>query len=151
MGWPQFAILVLSVLGFADSGYQTYAHFTNTGLLACSAKADACVVVQSSQYAWVFGIPVAVLGLAFYAFMVVICSPQAWRSKMPIVHRGRFAAVVIGVLFVLYLVYVEVIRLGRICPYCTSVHIITFLLFSLIVFQATSPGHLVGARSSIGL
>jgi len=37
--------------------------------------------------------------------------------------------------FVLYLIYAEVIELGRICPYCTSVHIITFLLFSLIVFQ----------------
>jgi uncharacterized membrane protein len=28
---------------------------------------------------------------------------------------------------------------AEICPYCTSVHVITFLLFSLIVFQATAP------------
>jgi uncharacterized membrane protein len=28
---------------------------------------------------------------------------------------------------------------SEICPYCTSVHGITFLLFSLIVFQATAP------------
>jgi hypothetical protein len=34
-----------------------------------------------------------------------------------------------------YLVYTGVARLGRICPYCTSVHIITFILFSLIAFQ----------------
>jgi uncharacterized membrane protein len=30
------------------------------------------------------------------------------------------------------------VRDGRICPYCTSVHLITFLLFSLIVFQAAA-------------
>jgi uncharacterized membrane protein len=51
--------------------------------------------------------------------------------------------VVIGMMFVLYLVYREVISLGRICPYCTSVHIITFLLFALLVYDAT------GSRSAI--
>jgi uncharacterized membrane protein len=42
---------------------------------------------------------------------------------------------------VLYLIYAELIEIGRICPHCTSVHIITFLLFCLIVFQfaARSP------------
>ena len=41
----------------------------------------------------------------------------------------------------LYLIYAELIEIGRICPYCTSVHILTFLLFCLIVFQfaARSP------------
>jgi uncharacterized membrane protein len=42
-------------------------------------------------------------------------------------------------LFVLYLIYTEVIRDGRICPYCTSVHVIKFPLFALIVYQGTTP------------
>ncbi len=137
MGGLQFSILVLAVLGLADSAYQTYTHYAHTGLLGCSAKADACVVVQSSSYAYVFGIPVAALGLAFYIFMVAICSPWAWRSKMPAIRLARVASMVVGILFVLYLIYTEVISLGRICPYCTSVHIITFILFSLVVFDAT--------------
>jgi uncharacterized membrane protein len=136
VGWLQFSTLVLCIFGLVDSGYQTYTHFTDTGLLGCSAKADACVTVQTSSYAYVFGIPVAALGLAFYAFMVVICSPQAWRSKMPAIRLARLTSVIIGILFVLYLVYAELIKIGRICPYCTSVHIITFVLFSLIVFDA---------------
>ena len=36
-------------------------------------------------------------------------------------------------------VYADLIEVGEICPYCTSVHVITFLLFSLIVFQASAP------------
>ena len=53
--------------------------------------------------------------------------------------RLRLAGVVAGMLFVLYLIYTEVVRDGRICPYCTSVHVITFLLFALIVYQGTTP------------
>ena len=138
-GWLPFSTLALSVLGLLDAGYQTYTHFSNTGLVGCSAKGDSCVVVQTSSYAWVFGIPVAVLGLAFFVFMVVINSPQAWRAKNPWIPRLRLAAVVVGMLFVLYLIYNELIRIGQVCEYCTSVHIITFILFALIVYQATAP------------
>jgi uncharacterized membrane protein len=94
-------------------------------------------LVQNSVYAWVFGIPVAVYGAAFFAFMVVICSPQAWRSRLRLVRQARTALVVIGMIFVLYLIYRELVSLGHICEYCTSVHIITFLLFALLVYDAT--------------
>jgi uncharacterized membrane protein len=135
MGWLEFTTLVLSVLGLADSAYQTYTHYSGIGLLGCNANGDACVLVQHSPESIVFGIPVAVLGVAFYLFMVPICSPWAWRSALPVIRRVRLASVAIGMCFVLYLIYAELIEIGRICPYCTSVHIVTFLLFSLIVFQ----------------
>jgi uncharacterized membrane protein len=139
MGWLPLATLVLSVFGLVDSSYQCYADLTGTGLAGCSTKADACVVVQHSAEAYIFGIPVAVFGVVFYVFMVAICSPRAWRSQPPAVHRARLAAAIVGMGFVLYLIYAELIEVGEICPYCTSVHVITFLLFSLIVFQATAP------------
>jgi uncharacterized membrane protein len=137
LGWLPWTALGLCVLGLADSGYQVYTHFTGTGLLGCSASSDPCVLVQNSVYAWVFGIPVAVYGTAFFAFMTVICSPWAWRSPLRLVHQARTAAVVVGMIFVLYLIYRELISLGHICPYCTSVHIITFGLFCLLVYDAT--------------
>jgi uncharacterized membrane protein len=139
MGWLRLTALALSVLGLGDSAYQVYTHFSGTGLLGCSGSTDACVLVQNSVYAWVFGIPVAVYGAAFFAFMVAICSPWAWRSQLRLIRLARTAAVVIGMLFVLYLIYREVISLGHICPYCTSVHVITFLLFVLVVYDAAGP------------
>jgi len=139
MGWLPLATLVLSVLGLIDSSYQCYADLTGTGLAGCSTRADACVVVQHSAEAYIFGIPVAVFGVVFYVFMVAICSPQAWRSQLSALHRTRLAAAIVGMGFVLYLIYAELIEVGEICPYCTSVHVITFLLFSLIVFQASAP------------
>jgi uncharacterized membrane protein len=147
MGWLPFITFVLSVMGLADAGYQVYTHFTGAGLLGCSAKADACVLVQNSQYAWIFHVPVAVYGVAFFVFMVVICSPWGWRRQQPLVRHARLAAVVVGMIFVLYLIYRELISLGEICPYCTSVHIITFLIFALIVYEASAPNTAIPASA----
>jgi uncharacterized membrane protein len=53
----------------------------------------------------------------------------------------RLAAIIAGMGFVLYLLYVELIQLGQICLYCTGVHITTFLLFALLVFDSVfRPG-----------
>ena len=130
---------MLCILGLADSGYQVYTHFTGSGLLGCSASTDSCVLVQNSVYAWVFGIPVAVYGAAFFALMLVLCSPPAWRSRLRLARQTRTAAVVIGMIFVLYLIYRELVSLRQICEYCTSVHIITFVLFGLLVYDASGP------------
>ena len=43
-----------------------------------------------------------------------------------------------GIVFVLYLVYTELFTLNAICLYCTAVHIITFLLFALIMFSTAT-------------
>ena len=87
----------------------------------------------------VFGVfPVAVLGLAFYVFMAAATSPWAWRLKFPALTWIRIASVVVGIGFVLYLVYTELFTLDAICLWCTSVHALTFLLFVLIVGGAAA-------------
>ena len=39
-----------------------------------------CTKVTTSPQSYVFGIPVAVLGLAFYVFAAAIMSPWAWQA-----------------------------------------------------------------------
>jgi uncharacterized membrane protein len=46
--------------------------------------------------------------------------------------------VAVGMVFVLYLIYTELFTLNAICLWCTSVHVITFLLFGLIVFSVAA-------------
>jgi uncharacterized membrane protein len=46
--------------------------------------------------------------------------------------------VVVGIGFVLYLVYTELFTLNAICLWCTSVHVLTFLLFALVVAGAAA-------------
>jgi uncharacterized membrane protein len=137
--WIQLTALVLSLAGLGVSIYLTIVHFGSKNFLICSANGTIdCEKVLTSSQAMVFGIfPVAVLGLAFYVFMVAINSPWAWRSPLPIIWWARLAGAVTGMGFVLYLIYAELIQIGNICLWCTSVHVITFLLFVLLVFTAT--------------
>jgi len=140
--WFQLTTWVLALGGLGVSIYLTVAHFTSPRILVCSDKGFVnCAAVTTSPESMVFGIfPVAVLGLAFYVFMAAVTSPWAWRVTWPPVRWARFGSVIAGMVFVLYLIYTELFTLNAICLFCTIIHIITFLLFGLIVFSFAA-GH----------
>jgi uncharacterized membrane protein len=149
--WLQYTTLVLAVLALAVSAYETYAHYTNSGLLGCPSTPNHgtfdCSAVITSPQSMVFGvIPVALLGLLFYAFVVAIMTPWAWRLQRREVAWLRLASMIVGMGFVMYLIYAEVYQIQEVCEYCTGVHILTFLLFCLTVFAAAiwgfAPGRL---------
>jgi len=139
MGLLPLATFVLSLYGLGASIYLTIAHYDTNITLACSDRGLInCAEVTTSSQSMVFGVlPVAVLGLAFYLFMVAINSPWGWRLSRPAVRFARLGSVVVGMGFVLYLVYAEVDQIRAICLWCTSVHIATFLIFVLLVFHTT--------------
>ena len=144
--WLQITTLVLALAGLGVSIYLTIAHFTESALAGCSESGLVnCTKVTTSPESYVFGIPVAVLGLAFFVFAVAIMSPWAWQSARREVHLARIASMVVGIGFVLYLVYAELFIIGSICVYCTSVHVITFVLFVLTAFAAAAWGLKPGA------
>ena len=145
--WLQITTLVLALAGLGVSIYLTIAHFTESALAGCSESGLVnCTKVTTSPESYVFGIPVAVLGLAFFVFAVAIMSPWAWQSARREVHLVRIASMVVGIGFVLYLIYAELFIIGSICLYCTSVHAITFVLFVLTAFAAAAWGLKPGAR-----
>jgi uncharacterized membrane protein len=139
--WFQLVTWVLSLAGLGVSIYLTIAHFTESKLLGCSESGLVnCTKVTTSPQSYVFGIPVAVLGLAFFVAMVGLMSPWGWRWNRREVALIRLASLVVGMGFVLYLLYAELFTIGSICLYCTSVHAITFLLFVLTIFAAAAWG-----------
>jgi len=131
---------VLSLLALGVSVWLTITHYDTSVNLACPNTGIVnCAKVTTSSQSMVFGIfPVAVLGLAFYVFMAAINSPLGWRLARREVKWLRLASVIVGMGFVLYLIYAEVIQIGNICLWCTSVHVATFLIFTLLVYEATS-------------
>ena len=138
--WFQLTTWVLALAGLGVSIYLTVAHFTSPRILVCSEKGFVnCAAVTTSPESMVFGIfPVAVLGLAFYVFMAAVTSPWAWRASWPAVRWARFGSVIAGMVFVLYLLYTELFTLNAICLFCSAIHVITFLLFGLIVFSVAA-------------
>jgi uncharacterized membrane protein len=139
--WLQLTTLALSLGGLGVSLYLTIAHYATAATLACPETGVInCEKVTTSPQSVVFGIfPVAVLGLAFYVFMTVVNSPWAWRADWPGLRWARLGSLVAGVTFVLYLIYTELFTLDAICLWCTSVHVITFLLFAIVVPTVLAP------------
>jgi uncharacterized membrane protein len=146
--WLQVVTFALAIFGLVISAYETYAHFNGSHLAGCPTGGNHtfnCTAVITSPQSMVFGvIPVAVLGLAFYVAAVPLFSPWAWRIQRREVHLLRLGSVVVGMGFVMYLIYAELYQIGDICEYCTGVHIVTFLLFCITVFSAAIWG--LGAR-----
>jgi uncharacterized membrane protein len=136
--WQPATSLVLSIIGLCVATYLTIAHFSTAVTLSCPAAGGAinCEKVTTSPQSYVFGIPVAVLGLVYFVPMVVLCLPAAWRSQDRRVHLARLGLGIAGIGMVIYLISAELFIIKAICLWCTSVHVITFLLFVLIVTTA---------------
>ncbi len=138
--WLQIVTLALAVAGLGVSAYETWAHFNGSHLFGCSTGGHGtfnCTAVITSPQSMVFGvIPVAILGLVFYVFVVAIMTPWAWRIQRREVAWLRLATMVAGMGFVMYLIYAELYQVGDVCEYCTGVHVITFLLFCITVIAA---------------
>ena len=135
--WVPVASLVLAVAGLGVSVYLAVEHFTSSTTLACpDTGALNCLKVTTSAQSKFVGIPVAVLGLVYFLVMVGATLPALWRSRLPAVRYGRLAFAAAGVLFVFYLVFAELFTLDAICLWCTAVHVLTVVLFGLLVVGA---------------
>lgn len=106
----------VGVAGLILSIYLTYV----SALPYCPPELSGCDVVIASEYSKFFGVPVALLGAAWFAVVIAlsIASYISERCRKPLL-----AWCIIGVLGVLYLVWVEVFILHAICLYCTIAHV----------------------------
>jgi len=137
--WPAVVGSVMSLAGLGVSAYLTYAHYAAHATLACPESSIVnCEKVTSSSYSSMFGIPVVLLGLAFFAAMLALQSPAAWRAASRAVKAARLGAVTVGVPMVFWLVYAELFRLRAICLWCTAVHVLTLALFATTVWAAAT-------------
>ncbi|HTY73112.1 MAG TPA: vitamin K epoxide reductase family protein [Actinomycetes bacterium] len=140
--WAAWTSVGLAALGLVLSVYLTFEHYSGNGSLACSDKGVVnCLKVTTSQWSSVLGIPVAVFGLVFFAVMIPMLLPRAWASQDTRLRWARLGLASVGMASVVYLVCVEAFAVRAICLWCTAVHVVTFLLFSmvLVLTALTSP------------
>ena len=132
--WLGPTTLVLAVAGIAVSAYLTYTHYGSTAILACSGSGLVnCERVTTSAQSIVAGVPVAVLGLVWFAVTAALVSPAGWRSSAPWVRWARLVDLAAGMAMVLWLVYAELFVIRAICLWCTVVHVLVFVLFVLVM------------------
>jgi uncharacterized membrane protein len=133
------ASFVLALIGLGIASYLTYEHFTGSVTLSCvGGGAFNCLKVTTSAQSHFLGMPVSVLGLAYFLVAVPMYSPWAWWSRHRSVHIVRIVMSVTGILMVLWLVSAELLIIRSLCAWCTGVHVVTFLLFVLTLTSAPS-------------
>jgi uncharacterized membrane protein len=96
-----------------------------------------CNAVQTSEYAYLFGIPIGVLGVVGYVAILATWAWGAWRAD----NRVTLALPLMtafGVLFSIYLTYLEPFVIGSVCVWClTSAVVMTLLL--LLSVETAAP------------
>lgn len=133
----QLAIL-LTVIGLLVSVYMTIYKITSNDNMCIGS--GACKTVNDSRYSEVtiagLRIPVAVLGVVGYA---VILGVLLLEKKGDFLQQNGslvfFGLSLMGFLFTLYLVYVEIALLKAFCPFCVTSQIAMTLIFILSVIR----------------
>jgi uncharacterized membrane protein len=147
--WPWIAGTTLSAIGLGLAAYLAYEHYTSSTTLNCPAGGGIvdCLKVTTSRYATIHGLPVVILGLAFFGVMMGLQNRRAWVSTSSALRAGRVLWSLAGVGTALWLIYAELFKLGAVCLWCTAVHIVSMLLFGLTAFGTAATGNLAMAAA----
>jgi len=134
--WPKWIIPVLSLLGIGVAFYLTYVE--TSGAEAFCGPVGDCNSVQMSPYATLFGVlHVGLLGIIGYALILVgwalySFGPRNFRWATAIAVWGM---AFFGVLFSIYLTFLEPFVIGATCMWCIS----SAILMTLVFIAATGP------------
>jgi uncharacterized membrane protein len=104
------ATVAACLVGIGIAAYLTYVHYSHTAPVCTTG---GCEKVQKSKYAELAGVPVALLGLITYVFLL----GAAFRRGLDAAFAGVVVAL-IGVGFSGYLLWAQLGPIGAICQWC---------------------------------
>ncbi len=124
----RYKIQILSLIGILISIYLIYSHYSDTSLACPESSVINCANVVTSQYSTFFTLPLPVYGIVYFIFSFVL-------AFIPKLKKLLFGVSIIALIVVFRLVYIEIALIGSICIYCTSLHIIIFFIFSILLYD----------------
>jgi uncharacterized membrane protein len=128
------AMAGLALLGVAIAGYLTWVHYAGLKPV-CLSGGGGCEKVQSSQYADVAGIPVALLGLIGY---IGILGSLWLRGEVGLMLGVLLTLIGLG--FSAYLTYRELFTIDAICQWCVASAVVMTVLTGLALVRFMRPG-----------
>ena len=122
-------IAILSVAGVVDSAIALQRHYAKSDTNFCDfSQKFNCDVVNRSEYSSMAGIPVAGIGVVGYAALFVLATFLKSRPETP---TRLLAASLAGLVFALYLTYIEAYELTTWCILCVA-SLVLILLISIL-------------------
>jgi uncharacterized membrane protein len=126
----------LTVLGIALAAYLTYVHYS--GIKPACTAGQACIKVQTSQWSKLDGVPVALIGLIGYVFILgSLLLRDTEESRLV-----TLGLTLIGFGFSAYLTYREIYSIHAICEECA-----TSAVFLTVLLAGAATRYLLGPAS----
>jgi vitamin-K-epoxide reductase (warfarin-sensitive) len=125
-------VALLALAGVVDSGISLQRHYAKSESAFCDLNQQFnCDIVNRSEYSEVAGIPVAGIGVLGYTALFVLAT--FWKSRPETPIRLLIAALV-GLVFALWLTYIEAYVLKTWCILCLISQALIFAISVLAIF-----------------
>jgi uncharacterized membrane protein len=124
--------IALAIIGLLVSIYMTIYKVTSNESMCIGSS--GCSEVNASRYSEINGIPVAVLGVIGYATILALLFLDNRLSFFQEYGSMIFFGVsLMGFLFTLYLIYLEVALIKAYCPFCLTSQAVMIVIFIISV------------------
>ncbi len=125
--------VLLALIGLAISSYLAYVHYSPEALVCGSG---GCGIVQSSKYSTMFGIPIALFGVAMFITLIVGLVLREMRTDWAdLISTGILMILVAAVLYWAYLTWLELRVIYAVCQWCVATSIATVILLGVESFR----------------
>ncbi len=140
--------IVLAFAGLINSFYFTFAYYGRVKRarwipeILCAREGSSCVTVVQTPYARVFGPPNSLLGIVYYALLIVWAVGFRWRwwvvgfNELLVYLSLKALLLIVSLIAValgFYLVYALRRKLHTDCPLCYTAHAINLALLVLLL------------------
>ena len=137
-------IILLALIGFAIMGYLTYTHYANAQSFCDISETVSCDVVTTSLFSEIFGWPISLAGLAFFALILYL----ALGRFTPQIFRTIYFLALFFLIPSLYFTFVELLVIKALCILCESTKLITLLILITALAARPRNGQALGGLSA---
>ena len=124
---------VFAVVGLGIAAYLLTSRFL--GEAPACGPVKGCETVAASEYATMFGLPVALFGVGFSLILVTACV-MWWRRAERRALYASYGLGLAGIIAVAYLTYLEVFVIGAICVWCAGYAVTIVADFAMAAIAA---------------
>jgi len=127
-------LIFLGIIGFFNSIYLSLPYMTTTTTFCGIDELNTCDLVTTSKYADFFGIPNAFLGILFYLTLIIsFIFWEKFQNKILYFNKIIYSIIFFGILYFIYLIYIQKFILNEYCVYCLFTALITFIMGAVLL------------------
>lgn len=135
-------MVLLAAAGLAVATYLTTVHYDGQALVCTTTGFINCDAVTHSPQSLVWGtqIPITVPGMVWFLVSGGLAAWALWGREPRWLAPAQLLWSVAALVFVFYLVYVEVALIHQLCEWCTAVHVLILATLLLSVRRMQTRG-----------